>query len=835
MARTNFDGFEATSTGSSDAHSMTIDIHGESSLQLPADLDFASADIVRDGQDLILRDADGTEVVINNYFNADPAPSLLSESGGQSLSPQLVQAFVQHDGAIRMANAGTSMSDASPVGEVTEVTGEAKIIRNDGTEEKLTLGTPVFEGDIIETEGSGAVNIGFIDDSSFAVSENARIAIDEFVFDPSTEAGAQDFSILRGVFMYTSGLIGRENPDSVDIDTPVGSIGIRGTIIGGKIDPGGESQITVIEGAIVVRNGGGEQLLSTQFETVKLSGFNAPMSHIGALDVQEVANDYGAVKNVSANLFSSFNDQMQENGPSSGLDESSTGEEAPAAQEDAGGEAEEQILENPIETAPEQEPGAQLKSVMESKKELASSLQDVREALQEKLAEANDTSRTETETQPKELLVRLNPIDTVTMQFVSGGSIAENATGGDIVGRVGPTSSLPFNVTYSLLYDGGGRFAIDAQTGDISVISGAGLNFEDQAFHYLKIQVTRTDTGGSRDFGMRVGVGDINELAQVNFALGDIYDVTGDLTGVVGLNDPGAIVGRIEISDPEMRSFTTADFNLTGSQSGYFEIVDLEDGFYLKLKDHYEFRDNAGSTQLYDTDAASNVTFYVSPWNVGIDLNDAGAGLDNLSLKVAVSETPITQATDSITETVSGIGEIIFGTEGTDLFNVSTTDFKLIRGDGDYDTVRLQFSAAETADAEYTLIDLSSTESNLLANSADLKGIEEIVIAGRLDTLQMNIEDILDLLKTSETGRVKITSHETEATDKNDVMFKLGGSVTDLVDADTDGDSQSGDFVKFNQTAADTNGNTYHVFQHDLGQVLLDVNLVNGADGGAPL
>jgi hypothetical protein len=206
--------------------------------------------------------------------------------------------------------------DENQIGEVTEVTGAAIVIRTDGSEEQITLGTEIFEGDIVETTDAGAVNIGFIDDSSFAVSSDARIAIDEFVFDPASEAGAQDFSVLRGVFMYTSGLIGRENPDSVEIDTPVGSIGIRGTIIGGNINPDGESQVTVIEGAIVVRNNGGEQLLTTQYDTVRLNSMDMAPSSVETLSVDRVANDYGAIKDVSSDLFSSFNDQMSEQGAS---------------------------------------------------------------------------------------------------------------------------------------------------------------------------------------------------------------------------------------------------------------------------------------------------------------------------------------------------------------------------------------------------------------------------------------------------------------------------------------------------------------------------------------
>src|SRR5690606_2307955 len=113
--------------------------------------------------------------------------------------------------------------------------------------------------------------------------DNARLAIDEYVFDPATQSGENNFSVLRGVFVFTSGLIGREDPDDVKIETPVGSIGIRGTTIMGHINPDGDSQITVVEGAIVVTNGQGEQTLSQQFETVKLGGFNDPMGEASVL------------------------------------------------------------------------------------------------------------------------------------------------------------------------------------------------------------------------------------------------------------------------------------------------------------------------------------------------------------------------------------------------------------------------------------------------------------------------------------------------------------------------------------------------------------------------
>src|SRR5690606_34956883 len=96
-----------------------------------------------------------------------------------------------------------SVDDASPVGIIREATGEATVTHTTGVVEKAGIGTPIYEGDIVETKAGGAVNITFIDNTTFAVSENARMAIDEYVFDPATQGGESNFSVLRGVFVFT--------------------------------------------------------------------------------------------------------------------------------------------------------------------------------------------------------------------------------------------------------------------------------------------------------------------------------------------------------------------------------------------------------------------------------------------------------------------------------------------------------------------------------------------------------------------------------------------------------------------------------------------------------
>lgn len=303
-----------------DSHSPTLAFDtGQTHLNLPDASFIRNANFQRNGADLVLDGSTGT-ITIEGYFSAEQPPTLTSLNGG-SLSPQLVQSFVQQPAQFAQV---ASVNDESPIGEVSEVTGKATITRLSGQVEPITHGTPVYQGDIVETVNEGALNIVFSDESRFAVSEDSRLAIDEYVFDAeNTDEGAQSFSILKGVFVFTSGLVGRNDPDDVTIDTPNGSIGIRGTIIAGDVNQG---EITVVEGAIVLRDTfGNEVTLDNQFETAKFMSSEEGIKNMGEMTASDVAAKFSSVSEVAPGMFSSINDAAKETRPPEAQD---TGDEA---------------------------------------------------------------------------------------------------------------------------------------------------------------------------------------------------------------------------------------------------------------------------------------------------------------------------------------------------------------------------------------------------------------------------------------------------------------------------------------------------------------------------
>lgn len=301
MAKTAAD----TSAHSQGQDNKTVFQAGDADrIELPSSGFIAGSTMTKDGDDLILQAPDGEQVVIEGYFSAEPPP-LLTAADGSALTPALVHSFAKSP---QEYAANETANDESPVGAVEEVQGKATVTRADGTVEDIVIGTPIYQGDIIQTDAKGAVNIVFIDETSMAISQNARLAVDQYTFDPATESGTTNFSVLRGLFVFTSGLIGRDDPDDVKIETPVGSIGIRGTIIAGEIIPGGESNISVLEGAIVITNGTGNITLSEQFETIRVSGYDAPMQNLGVVPANDVGTRFNSIGAVLPSLFTTIND-----------------------------------------------------------------------------------------------------------------------------------------------------------------------------------------------------------------------------------------------------------------------------------------------------------------------------------------------------------------------------------------------------------------------------------------------------------------------------------------------------------------------------------------------
>jgi hypothetical protein len=175
------------------------------------------------------------------------------------------------------------------IGAIMEVEGSATLtIDGQKAGKPAKVKDYVHLNDTIEAGPGGRVLLLFIDDTQLTLSEKTKLKVDKYVFDPeNTAANKASYNILQGTFQYVSGLIAKKKNPDVTIDTPYGTIGIRGTKLwAGTIkDAYG---VHVDEGEVSVRNQGGEVIVPKGKGT-KLKSRSAPPTEAIPWQVQEVA------------------------------------------------------------------------------------------------------------------------------------------------------------------------------------------------------------------------------------------------------------------------------------------------------------------------------------------------------------------------------------------------------------------------------------------------------------------------------------------------------------------------------------------------------------------
>ena len=137
---------------------------------------------------------------------------------------------------------------------MTQVEGRVDILRGGklpAIPAKMNDGVQV--GDVIRTKSLSKAQITFIDNSLLTLSQEARIAIDEFKFEPSQGKRQAVLEIFQGLALaVVNKIIKIEEPDFV-IKTQTAIVGVRGTEIGMRNQPN-SSTILNFQGRTQVGN-----------------------------------------------------------------------------------------------------------------------------------------------------------------------------------------------------------------------------------------------------------------------------------------------------------------------------------------------------------------------------------------------------------------------------------------------------------------------------------------------------------------------------------------------------------------------------------------------------
>lgn len=122
--------------------------------------------------------------------------------------------------AIAPANAQEGIGEAKAVVDVATATGQVG-------DRGLEVGSPVYMGDEVRTDGQGEAQLLFQDGTRMVVGPNSSLVLDEFVFRSQAQENSFAVRALGGTFRFISG----EQPkDAYLIQTPSATIGVRGTV-----------------------------------------------------------------------------------------------------------------------------------------------------------------------------------------------------------------------------------------------------------------------------------------------------------------------------------------------------------------------------------------------------------------------------------------------------------------------------------------------------------------------------------------------------------------------------------------------------------------------------
>src|ERR1700732_4767380 len=187
-----------------------------------------SGDYSRSGVGLILS-KNGHELVVPDYFKGEKRAALASPDGAL-LSGDLVNALTGH---VEYAQAGGVTGAATVIGHVTKLSGSATAIRN-GVSIILNNGDNVDKGDVVQSGSDSALGITFVDGTVFGLSSNARMVLNEMVYDPNGSSNSSLLSLVAGTISFVAGETAKHG--DMKIDTPVATMGIRGTAVLVEID-----------------------------------------------------------------------------------------------------------------------------------------------------------------------------------------------------------------------------------------------------------------------------------------------------------------------------------------------------------------------------------------------------------------------------------------------------------------------------------------------------------------------------------------------------------------------------------------------------------------------
>lgn len=118
----------------------------------------------------------------------------------------------------------------TPVGKVVWIKGTFKAIMPNQELRILQRGSIIYLHDTLLTEKDSEAQIIFTDNSLMSFRPDTRLYIGQYQYNPRAKSRWKYvMQLIEGGFRTITGLIARQRPNDYQINTPVATIGVRGT------------------------------------------------------------------------------------------------------------------------------------------------------------------------------------------------------------------------------------------------------------------------------------------------------------------------------------------------------------------------------------------------------------------------------------------------------------------------------------------------------------------------------------------------------------------------------------------------------------------------------
>lgn len=139
----------------------------------------------------------------------------------------------------------TPVLSLATIGTVTQQIGQEAKISRDSDTIIVGEGTGINMNDAITTTKSKLM-LTFEDDTRVSVTQQSKLVIDDFIYDPNSGTGKLAMNVAMGTVRYASGAIARNSRENVRLRTPTATIAVRGTDFTMTVDEIGRSLVILL-------------------------------------------------------------------------------------------------------------------------------------------------------------------------------------------------------------------------------------------------------------------------------------------------------------------------------------------------------------------------------------------------------------------------------------------------------------------------------------------------------------------------------------------------------------------------------------------------------------